>query len=540
MKATHKITQREQNMITASENLSIQQCKMKRLIHRNIKLQIQEAMGIFLTLIVIVPAPLFADADTYKEPVDSISFAEQQAHLIEIFQEKKNKYNNFLNNLFILGDSSECISSLNETGDCLLDIAEFNADMKSYVDMSWDHVLNRMDTSRATPDFDIDSVRSRIFYSNMVEHYERTEQKKSEQREEHQKKLNGVMDSIVTRAINKGDDSKLQALYSEYYDELYAEVEDSTYLFLLSTDSLFLDSLTNVVKTDKKLILPEFSYNALPSPAQKVADTLSYNRWSSIHKCDLGYFSLISNGSTLIKEEVSYREALPQLINFSPKATFRCKVELEDIWSYYEENEESFLTPDTMDLVIHSVPKIFLTGEKPLSFDVKNRHSRSISSLDLSIKDRESISNSLDWQKDSAAISLSLEYGDYFVKVTDIRSGGKLIPFKVVKDSIKNTLCDSINNRDQLAMYKIFEQKKSDKSYEIFSRRFRKSLEPSKKEAERLFKNQFSSSAPDDGYQLSEDALAHKYVNNKILDNTKIWIKGNVSVSQQLYMIDSY
>lgn len=489
-----------------------------------------------LFFILTIPHSIYPSDQTNKNN-HSEELQKRRAIALKRFKEKQGKYQSLLDEILLSGNDSECLALNSETNECLLSLKEYNHRLKRYIDMKWRTCLNPLDTSKTTPLLNIDSVRKKMFISKMKNVYENSVQINWEKQIESQDSLAELTRLITNSLRQELSDSTLKNLYEEYYEELYKEILDSTYVVLFSTDSVFLDSISSVTQNNNNLILPYFTYSTLPSHIKAVADTLKDQKWSAIHKTNLGYFKITLNNYITVREEVSFEDAISQLVYLSPSKKTKCNKTVEEVWNYYSDNEFQFLYPDTFDISLKMAPEIYSAPQKKIDFEIKTRNVIAVSNLDFSRQDQLLINEAINLDKDTGYIHLFLTFGECEIKISNIKRGGTLIPFKEVKDSISDILCEDFKSKQKEQMFTKYERKAFDRSKKLFSQQFRESLLPDDMELEKHVRSLTEKYGEDYGKDIIEQMAINKHVKERVYQDTRDWMRSNVSLSQQLEII---
>lgn len=468
---------------------------------------------------------------------DHDEIARKLAKVNERLEFKRQKQKDFLDEVLILGSSDECLASYTSNNECLLTVGTFNSWVKSYVKMRWDKYLDPTDTTMNVPNLNADSVKELVIVSALKDCYKDEASSKLAENNTISDSIESVFESRVQRLVENAGDSILKLRYSEYFEDYFSEIKHQTYNVLMSTDSLLLDSIIRNKNLNETHLFPSYMYDELTKEMKTIIDSLKNDNWSSIYKTRWGYFSIANAGEVIKRDLVSYEEAKPRLVNLADKKWFKMEVTMEDVWDYYEENENDFRLDDTLTLQIAIVPKVLNKRTGYLDFDLSKRAKINITSIELSESDSKVLKDAQYIKKDTSSHSVELFYGFSHIILNDVKINGRVKPFKYVKNELFETLKNEKYKKIIESAYNSYDEKKRNLQSDILIEKIREKLAPSSDELDNLVEDYKKNGK----YKFSSDKqlknnLKYKIIEQKLTEMTKEWANSEVSFSQKIVL----
>ncbi len=420
------------------------------------------AAGMVFTLLAET-SPLSAANNPRFDPkgndIDALAFQDSLGHAIAVERESARieKRRAFAEALRLNEPESDCIAKLSRSGKCLLDVREFNR----FADASApaQDTASQNQSPGSAPRWDVDSARTRlasiILQDAFAEYQFDNEEKKDSLKTEIDR-----AQAVRIEGVRKGmGDSTLRRLYRHYQAEFFNAKEAREYRVLGTSDSAFADSLAKACPAALKagasracdsLPWSRIREKDIPLPAQaalKALKAFQAGETSRPIKTRFGFF-LFRLESIRQVPGMPYEQAVPLLggLYSLPRGTEpRNEAAMA---AYYQENRESFLAPDTVELQAWLRPPFKRkVGEFAKDIEKKIR-------LQLPVPDTMnagSIRIPLDSLPDEVGKRLAgrrhLErgrffgpfnstWGTWYFKVAENRPGSSPLPFEAVRNKI--------------------------------------------------------------------------------------------------------
>lgn len=497
--------------------------------------------SIFICLILLVVVAV--GSDYLKKENDPEVLRSYQQERERIYKKKEHAYNLFLNSLLIDKSDDECIARIRTTNECVCTAGTFNNRLKFAASDLWTEYLHfdQPDTV-LPPNPDNDSIRQSIFISEMIQKYTYFKYKELEKQQNESEAAAKETETITGQLRMTLGDSLLLDLYHEFYNDHYAEKTQRYYTILLSSDSLHLVEAWETVRNHdnnsasllkKNYYAIDYLYDSLPDEMKVYADSLDQNRCRGIVRCSFGFFIMGLRKIYTIRE-VSFEEAIPQLIYMRSMKDWKCPVTIEDVWNYYNNNDNRFISPDTALVNVKIIPQLFDKSHRsaaPCLF----RDTMTMASLAVNVSSfprsiREYCSDILSRNNDFTDGWVDLDFGFYCFKKVSYKPGSTVMHFEEVKDSIHNFLCSIEKEKMRDRILSKSESKKENRSYNYFSNAFLKSLYPDDKELNALI-TAYKNENPTDNSEEIGSFLKIKYAHDTLRKHTIDWIKSEIDFS---------
>lgn len=370
-----------------------------------------------------------------------------------------------LKKLRIDGPENKCLVSLIENNSCLVTVGEFN---------------NALLFNKQPNRYPLDTARIRvlrkllrdIYYAEQARFTGVSEKNNIEEKINRWHERRYLREQFKTLGMGKPvlDKNVLWEVYKTYYDQLFCIYDKVTLDIIGSTDSLWIDSIyqkvVNIKNKDlsdgkkdiekkKKDSIPwiQTDTEKLPVIVVSPTDTLLEGELTPPIKTPFGYFICRVAKVEKIKS-IAFPEAKIQCIYIATRDKYLNIMDSSiesKAYNYYKKHQAHYISPDTMIIQAWLIPgtdtDTFNNNQKAelasncradtLSF-------RSIMTTSLSLPEEVRLELEKQYRriKDKSNFIglIKGKFGKWCIKIKNEKTGGKPIPFRLVKNDIIDIL----------------------------------------------------------------------------------------------------